>query len=162
MWLRTLLLACIMVVVVSLRSFVLQPKLSSSWARFSTNDEISSIRDRTVLDSIKTFMITAAVACVTKMDTALAATEIVESKQPKPIITDMVYMDIKIANYTEESTGTNKGTLPVTFPLSTLSLFSLLSSSRPFLPPTFLNTHPVSSLPMHYLLSQAPQVLVGS
>lgn len=28
---------------------------------------------------------------------------------PKPIITDMVYMDIKIANYTEESTGANKG-----------------------------------------------------
>ena len=105
---RFLFLACLLP---TLQAFVLQPKrFSSSWSRFATNDEVSSIRDNTVLDSIKTFMITAAVACATKITPVLAATEIVESKQQKPIITDMVYMDIKIANYTEESTGTNKGT----------------------------------------------------
>ena len=39
-----------------------------------------------------------------------------------------VYMDIKIANYTEESTGTNKGALPASLPVPTGSL----------LPPCFL------------------------
>jgi cyclophilin family peptidyl-prolyl cis-trans isomerase len=36
-------------------------------------------------------------------------TETPAEDAPKPIITDMVYMDVKIANYTEESTGANKG-----------------------------------------------------
>ena len=42
-----------------------------------------------------------------KSSSPSVATTAVEAS--KPIITDMVYMDIKIANYTEESTGRNFG-----------------------------------------------------
>ena len=91
MMLRSLLFACI---VVSLRAFVLQPRLSSSSrARFATNNDVSSIRDRTLLDSIKTWMVTAAVVCAAKIDPVHAAATSVETK---PIITDMVHIPLDL------------------------------------------------------------------
>ena len=79
---------------------------------------LSNSRD--LLTSLSVVAISTASTSIRRVDAATSDALVAEASTPiaatssassniLPIITSKVYLDIKIANYTEESTGTNKG-----------------------------------------------------
>lgn len=95
----------------------LQPWLFSMTADAQGHNPVSS--RQSLLSKARDVMISISLVAVTTgtvgIQQAVAETDILQAaaaapvRTKEPLITSQVYLDIKIANYTEESTGTNKG-----------------------------------------------------